>query len=303
MSAVDRVFERVASYWLAPVPAARLGAMRVLVVGFAWLYLNIRLLHFADFAGLSGFRPVGVVTLLSAPLPSSATWAIALATSAAGLAFAVGWQTRISGPVFAAGLVWVTSYASSWGMIFHTENVLVLHVCVLALSPCGDAWSLDARRRPPAADDERHGWPLRVMAVITTASYLVAGITKLRLSGLDWLTSDILRQHVAFDALRKAALGGIHSPLGPWLAGQAWPWRPLAAFTLVVELGAPIALMGGRAAWAWAVAAWLFHLGVLATMAIAFPYALAFIAFAPLFPVERYAERARAWQRSRQSVG
>ena len=56
---------------------------------------------------------------------------------------------------------------------------------------------------------------------------------------------------------------------------------------MAVELGAPLALLGRRCGVAWAAAAWLFHVGVFALMAIAFPYALSGIAFAPLLPVER----------------
>src|SRR5690606_24095402 len=66
-----------------------------------------------------------------------------------------------------------------------------------------------------------------------------------------------------------------------------WLWPPLAAGSLAVELGAPLALLHRRVAHAWVAAAWCFHAGVLALMAIAFPYQLAVVAFAPLLPVER----------------
>jgi hypothetical protein len=58
---------------------------------------------------------------------------------------------------------------------------------------------------------------------------------------------------------------------------------------LAVELGAWLALAGGRWRTAWVVAAWLFHVGVLALMAILFPYQLSGVAFAPFFPLERIA--------------
>jgi hypothetical protein len=71
-------------------------------------------------------------------------------------------------------------------------------------------------------------------------------------------------------------------------------FHPLAAFTLAVELGArSLCLAGGRV---WAAAAWAFHAGVLAVMAILFWYPLG-AAFAPFFAVERL--RVPAWQPSR----
>jgi hypothetical protein len=70
------------------------------------------------------------------------------------------------------------------------------------------------------------------------------------------------------------------------LVPHAWFFTPLAFFTLAVELGAPLALHR-RIARAWVCAAWLFHAGILALMAIVFPYPLAGVAFAPFFPLER----------------
>ena len=69
-----------------------------------------------------------------------------------------------------------------------------------------------------------------------------------------------------------------------------WIWRPVALATLVVELGAPVALLGGRWRNAWVASAWLFHVGTLALMAIMFPYPLSGVAFASLFPLERLAQ-------------
>ena len=89
------------------------------------------------------------------------------------------------------------------------------------------------------------------------------------------------------DALRKIELGSTHSPLGPWLLGHTWLFAPLSAISLATELLAPLALLGVRVAAVWCVCAWSFHAGVLALMAIAFPYPLSGCAFAAFFPLER----------------
>ena len=57
--------------------------------------------------------------------------------------------------------------------------------------------------------------------------------------------------------------------------------------TLVVELGAPLALLGRRWAYTWVALAWSFHVAVLALMAVLFPYPLVGVAFASMLPVER----------------
>ncbi len=283
------MIERVLAGWFRPVPAARLAALRLLVGGFALGYLVARLpmwLGLARFAPRD-FQPLGVVALvLERPLGAGAIVALTVATIGLAVTFVAGVGHRVLAPLFAVALLGLTSYRNSWGMPFHTENLLVLHVLVLALAPAADAWSVDAWRRPaPAA--ERSGWPLRLMAAITILTYVLAGIAKLRLGGLEWAQGVALRDQVAVDNLRKLLLGASTSPIAMPFLRHPWLFEGLAIGTLVVELGAPLALLGRRLAWAWALAAWGFHLGVLALMTIVFPYSLGFLAYAPLFACER----------------
>jgi len=81
------------------------------------------------------FRPVGMARPLVRPghprssgPPRSAWWR---PTSP----FVLGWRHRVSGPLFAALLLWTISYRNSWSMVFHSDNVLVLHAAALASPP------------------------------------------------------------------------------------------------------------------------------------------------------------------------
>lgn len=280
-----------ADAWYRPIaPAERLAGLRILIGGFAALYLAARLPNLIGLGELSGFRPVGVTALLAAPLPPALVIAQALLALALGVAFTLGWRFRVTGPAFALALLWVLTYRNSFGMVFHTENLTVLHVLGLAFAPASDAWSLDARRAaaPAPAPARRYGWPVRLLALATVVAYVLAGVAKLRISGLSWATSDLLRNYVAYDNLRKLLLGDTYSPLGARLVGEPWLFPPLAFASLLMELLAPLALVGPRLARVWALSAWAFHAGVLAVMAIFFPYPLFGLAFAPLFAVERW---------------
>jgi hypothetical protein len=178
-------------------------------------------------------------------------------------------------------------------MIFHTDNLLALHLLALSLSPAADALSWDARRADPASwqePSERYGWVIRVLAVVTACAYVVAGVAKLKLAGLDWLGGELLRHQIAFDNLRKIELGSSHSPLGVWLVKHPFLFAPLAVATMLIELGAPLTLVNKRIALVWCVGAWCFHIGIVAMMNIGFPYQLSFIAYLPLFHVERLLE-------------
>lgn len=287
--------ERVLAWWSPPAPAVRLAVLRVAIGGFALLYVLLRAPNLLSATAFHAgeFHPVGVARLIAEPLPPALVYLNVALTIALGALFVLGWRFKIVGPLFAALLLWAMTYRSSFGMIFHTDNLLVLHVALLALSPAAAALSLDARRRgAPAPSEERaeYGWAIRAMAVVTACSYVVAGVAKLKLAGTGWLGGDLLRAQIAFDNLRKIELGSSFSSLGVWLVKHPSVFAPLAGATLLVELGAPLALAHRRLALLWSVACWAFHVGVGLLMNIGFPYQLSFVAFMPLLRVERLLE-------------
>jgi hypothetical protein len=278
--------------WYSPVtPARRLELLRIAIGGYALVYLVSRAAHLNAVVNYpaSSFAPVGVVRWLSAPL--SPTWVYAAygASVVAGAAFTLGAFYRFSAPLFALLLLWVMSYRHSWGMIFHTDNLLVLHVALLCFAPAERLWPRAGGGPEPQAraPSSAGGWVPRAMSLVTVSSYVVAGVAKVRHSGWSWAAGGALREQIAYDAIRKIELGSTHSPFGPWLLPHEWVFAPLSVFSLATELLAPLALLGTRWAAVWSCCAWSFHVGVLALMAIAFPYPLSGCAFLPFFPVER----------------
>jgi hypothetical protein len=281
--------------WLfAPAPATRLAALRILVGAYATVWATVRLPAHLDHAHqvADRWQPVGLLAPLDAPPVDSAIVGLSVGAPLVGLLFTAGWGYRLVGPLFAVAILALATLDSSWGQAFHTENLLVLHLLILAVAPAAATLAVGHRGTPTDDIDDRCGWPLRLAAVVVVLAYVIAGIAKLRIGGLDWLDGDALRHWVAQDNLRKALLGDSYSPFGTRLVGQAWLLPPVAVVTLVVELGALVALAGGRWRTAWVVAAWLFHVAVLALMAILFPYQLSGVAFAPFFRLERVADSA-----------
>jgi hypothetical protein len=289
------VSERLLAWWSPPVPAARLAVLRVIVGSYAFFYALLRapnLLSATQFHA-GEFHPVGVARVISEPLPAALVYLSVGALLVSGALFVLGWRFKLSGPLFAALLLWVMTYRSSFGMIFHTDNMLTLHVVLLALSPAADVLSVDARWGASRASPEPsgdYGWAIRAMAVVTACTYVVAAIAKLKLAGAGWFGGELLRAQIAFDNLRKIELGSSYSPLGVWMVQHKTVFAPLAVATLFVELGAPLALAHRRVALVWSLSAWAFHVGVGLMMNIGFPYQLAFVAFLPLYRVERLLE-------------
>ena len=306
--------------FMAPAPPERLAALRVLVTGFAMAYLVVRTPYFIDVFRLgeeqpARFSPVGPVAYMDQPVSMAVGVAALVATMAVGVGAVAGWRWRVTGPTFAFGVLAIMSYRNSWGQIFHTENLLVLHLAILAIAPASDAWSLDRRRSGRAATDRvgarpvlglgprshsRYGWPIQLMVVVVVVAYVLAGLAKVRAGGLAWASGDVLRNLVAHDSLRKVLVGDTRaSPVGGWVLRNDWLFPPMAVLSLAVELGAPIALVGGRWRTGWVIAAWLFHVGVLAVMTIFFAYQLLGVAFACCFAIETLPSR---WKRGVSAI-
>ncbi len=294
----------LARWWFPATPALRLATLRVLIAGFGlvWMAVLSPILYANAGFPAARFEGVGIAAGLASPPAGALVALVWAATMATGVLTLLGARFRVSAPAFALGMLALTTYRNSWGMVFHTENLLVVHALILALLPAADAWSLDARRRPehpPTQPSPAYGWGPKLMAAVTTLAYLIAGVAKLRNSGGAWLSGDTLLAQVAWDNLRKVELGDMHSPLGALLSGYPWIFAPLAWMSMALELGAPLALLHRQIAKWWALGMWSFHLGVFAIMWIMFPYPLSGVAFAPLLAVDEAVSKLAARQRRR----
>jgi len=266
---------------------SRYEVLRGLIAGYAAVWAAVRgpaTLDTLDFAERR-FDPVGPLAFLDGPLPDFVVvLAVVITPVAAGL-LAFGRRPRLSGPMAAAGFLLITTYRNSWGHLLHTENLVSMHLVVLAVTPFFER---------PSDEDERD-WAVDALAILTVSTYFIAGVAKLRISGSTWLDGDVLRHQIAFDNARKEVLGDTASPFAGWILRQGWLLAPAAIMTMLVELGAPIALVRGRVAAAWCGLAMGFHLAILIFMAILFPYHLLGIGLAPLLPVERLGATVSEW--------
>ena len=270
---------------------SRFAVLRFLVAAYAAVWAAVRAPAPLDTLGFADrrFDPVGPLAFLDGPLPDVVVILAVVITPIAAAFVALGRGERLSGPIAAAGFLFVTTYRNSWGQLFHTENLVALHLVVVAAVP------FVSRRTAATGDDGDRSWAVDAMAILTLAAYFLAGVAKLRISGWAWLDGDVLRHQSAFDNARKEVLGDTSSPLAGWVLRQGWLLAPAAIMTMVVELAAPLALLRGRVAAVWCGTAWLFHLSILVFMAILFPYHLLGIALAPLLPVERLGATVAGW--------
>ena len=198
---MKKLIQTLNKFWFTEAPATRLATLRIIIGGYALIYLAPRYGMFLGIGQTSPtlFEPVGFASFLAAPLPVAVFQALVILTLAANVAFLLGWRHRATGAAFAFLLVFVLSYRNSWTMIFHSDNVLVWHVLILGATRASDAFSLDAWRRSRQFSNTngsldapvhwRYGWAISLMCAVTVSTYFLAGVAKLAgPDGLNWMT-------------------------------------------------------------------------------------------------------------------
>lgn len=252
----------------------------------------------------SQFVPVGPVRVLRRPLPAPVADALFDAAQVANLLATLGLGHRVTGPLNSALQLWTISYRNSWGMILHNDNQLTLHQAILGLSPAADVLSLDALRRSARRSAGRQSPVLRrsygavatALNIATVSVYLLSGVAKVRSpQGWSWASGSTLREQIAADAIRKEVFGSQPPRMAAVLYRGRGPIGVLAAMALVVELGAPLALLDRRLGQVFAVAAWGMHVGIRVSMGIRFTYNLSGVSYLPLFPIGRQLPPVRSF--------
>lgn len=144
----------------------------------------------------------------------------------------------------------------NFGIAWAYDAVLVLVLGVLAVSRCGDAWSLDRRfaasrnetTNPFVEPSGEYRWPVRAVWLILSLVFFSAGFSKLSHGGIAWILSDNLAIVLAQSAYHIANEDPV-TRWGLWVAQSPALCSLLAFATVVVETGYPLALFSRPARW------------------------------------------------------
>jgi hypothetical protein len=262
---------RAQEFFFRPTAADDLAICRILFYGL----LFVQYLGF-DFAGwgdmpASFHNTLPLFHLLHIPILSAKYLAVLEGVfKLALLGSCLGGFTRFSRLTAAITGFYLLSIPNNFGRAGHGDGVIIILLWVLAFSYCGDAWSLDRKFRgrldPPPASGE-FTWPIRMVWVLMALVYFGAGYTKLWASGPAWVTSD----NMALNFLAHQ-VNGSNPPLdwGRYLARLPWICKGMAGFTLVLELGFPLALFNRTARKLWVPGMFFAHVGIALLMGVFF---------------------------------
>jgi len=253
------------------------------------------------------FEPFGLVQ--NYPLfDLFALGALQLAT----LSMAFGHRTRLSTILVIVLVCYLRGVRDSiLGEGHHRYHVPVNLLLILAVSKCGGAHSLDARRRasgsgPPAVAEWEASWPLMAMQLYTASFYFWSFIAKVRTTGWNWFFDPRRIQDLL---LERSLTWGVTADGEPvfnalpyWLSQQEELCRMLGVGTLILEAGFPLILLVKRP-----LARLLFLAGVaffhLANLVLAYvSFALLPICFFVFFDLEDARVRLARWWEARGSA-
>jgi hypothetical protein len=267
---MQRIAQRWNDFWFTPASADNLGLCRVIFYGTMLLFYLLTPVLFPSWGWHENFSEWGTVSMVfwhpiwlfaRFHIPRFSTeiltvveliWRMALALSCIGL------FTRLSTAVsFILGL-YLFGLPNSFGKTHHLDTVMVFCFLVMAVSRCGDAWSVDrlirtTRHRAESLAQRRtlsgeYTWPVRTIWVVTSLVLFAAGFSKLRHSGLQWITGDTMAIYLVQANYHLTDA----EPLTSWglnLAQSPRLSHLLAAAAVLLEITFPIALFSRRARW------------------------------------------------------
>ncbi len=184
-------------FWFAPIDARPLGAFRVafgllaicnllfLTVDFDYWLTGLGLLRGEEALQLAGPMRPSILLWLRDPISARVVWGL---TMAFAVGLTLGWRTRLMSILFYFGMLSIhhRNLLTASG----ADSLLMCMAFYLMLSPCGAAYSLDARREArrrgyAPADALIVPWAQRLIQIQVACVYLVTVI--LKLNGGTWL--------------------------------------------------------------------------------------------------------------------
>jgi hypothetical protein len=262
------VFNRIRAQLTSAGPPEPLAFFRILVASFCLAKIAATGTHFLDVFGPDGFVESWVAHwYLGAGIPSmedfvasaakigiSAKQTVLLMLAAYVVflfALLVGFLTRAAAiGSWAMHFFFLhAGYGLAYGMDFFTH--IALFYCVIM--PCGDCWSMDARRRP-----ERRHWSVqagvtrRMLKLQLCIIYTSSGIAKA--AGPQWWTGESIWRSMVMPTFTQVDVS--------WLAHHTWFPAMLGVSVILLEVGYGVYTWLPSLRSLWVLSVCLMHLGI-----------------------------------------
>ena len=240
------------NYWFSPQSAFNLGVCRFLAYFVVMIaYLQTPFSHWAELGPKSPFwEPLWLFKTLHLPvLGASALGLVQLVWKISLVMACVGLFTTYSTVITWLLGTYLIALTFNYGKIEHQTMPMIIVLGILALSRCGDGFSLDAwlaarRGRPAPPPSGEYRWPIRMVWLLMSITFFAAGIAKLRGTGIHWATGP------AFSTLLIQQFYSVNPPHVRWglfIANHRMLSHLMAGGSLLTELLFPLAMFHPKA--------------------------------------------------------
>ena len=279
------IASRWQQFWFGPQGPLNLGISRALCFAMlAWVYLPVSFVQWAELGRQSAFwnpiYPFGNPHL-RLPLAGATGLMVLQGIWKCSLVLAcIGFFTRISALVTFVIGAYLIGLTFNYGKVEHQTLPVILTMGILALSHCGDGFSIDAwlrrRRSQLPLPSGEYRWPIRMVWLLMSIVFCAAGIAKLRETGIHWVTGS------GFSLLMIQRYYSSSPPSVRWgllIANHRLLAVAFAGGSLFTELLFPLSMFDKRARVFFPLATFLMQLGIGLVMNIWFIQFLAIYGF------------------------
>ncbi|HKR22066.1 MAG TPA: HTTM domain-containing protein [Pyrinomonadaceae bacterium] len=265
---------------VVPASAFALGVVRAIVNGTFLISVAVTSFSALGSLPITILRPTGAMKLLpwsfyDRLLTPGMMTGLKCAMVVSLLMSMIGLLTPISTKISLLLVVFYQGLVRSFGHFNHDEMLAVYCLGVLAFTPCGDAFSVDARFRRTKRERPlwAYAYPILLMQLLMAWVYFSSALIKLRVAGLGYFSPDNLPSLAILHSLDS--LHDTHFQLAFWLPHVRSYLPAVVALVLLWELLFPVAIFWKRIRWWILGIGILFHISTLFFMNIFFPHQLA----------------------------
>ena len=233
-------------FFFHPVTSDNLGVSRFLYYGVIFfLYVGE---DFSEWGKIPEviWHPIFLFDLFSIPVLGSEVlgvlgkiWIVSILFSS------IGFLTRLNTVLAFLIGCYLLGIVNSFAKTNHTETLMLLIFGIMALSKCGDRFSVDnlyKGRNKRNQQNVEYCWPTSLVRVMFTLMFCAAGFSKLRNSGFEWFTSDFLSSLIINRGFTSSGSNPYIEWIPFWIGNNKGSSNIIASLVFFLEILAPLAL-------------------------------------------------------------
>jgi hypothetical protein len=260
------LLEKWNHFWFEPATPDNLGLARIFLYGsMAIYYLLTPSLFpiwgwqatFSDWGNVDPvfWNPISIFRIFHLPqFSSQIIFIMEMGCNSSLMLSAIGLFTRLSTFTSLFLGVYLLGLGNNFGKTHHHEILLLWLFFIMFVSRCGDSWSVDQFLRTgrsaqkTSVHSSEFTWPIRLIWVVMAMIYFAAGVSKLRHSGGEWVSGNVMSFYL-LQAQYHVANSAPLSNWGPYIGSHPMWCHVLALMALILELSYPLALFSRRLRW------------------------------------------------------